>query len=355
MPVDAIEMPTVLRTIDAMVAARKPFLISTPNINFLVNHQLDDNFRDSLLVSDLCPADGMILVWIARLMGVPIKARVAGSDIFNSLKAGRNSQSRLKLFLFGGSDGVAAAASKTLNTNPGGLRCVGWDNPGFGTVSELSRDEIINKINASDADIVVASLGAAKGQAWLLRNHERLRIPIRAHFGAAINFEVRKVKRAPVWMRNIGLEWLWRIKEEPHLWRRYAHDGYMLLRLLLTRGMPLAIETRWQQLMCRSSKRGLLIKRMHDDDRIILSLSGDATAAHAEKASAWFRDAVTMKKKIVVDFSNTHVIDARFLGLLLMLRKRLKGQGTSPKFVGLSPRLMRTFRFHGLGFLFSTS
>lgn len=354
MPVDAIEMPAVLRSIETAAATLRSFLISTPNLNFLVNYKRDAEFRNSLLLSDLCPVDGMLLVWIARLIGIPIKTRIAGSDIFESLKTGTRSGSRLKVFLFGGGSGVAAAASRALNVNSAGLRCVGWDYPGFGTVDEMSRDDIIEKINASDADFLVASLGAKKGQAWLQRNHDRLGIPIRAHLGAVLNFEAGTIERAPAWMRNLGLEWLWRIKEEPYLWRRYVYDGCVLLHLLVTRAMPLAIETWWQRLMSRHSGRGLLIRRHHDGDRIVLNLAGDAIASHVEKATAWFRDAVTMQKQIVVNFSGTRVVDARFLGLLLMLKKRLNEQGTEPKFVGLSPRLMRIFRFHGLEFLLST-
>jgi N-acetylglucosaminyldiphosphoundecaprenol N-acetyl-beta-D-mannosaminyltransferase len=352
-PVDAIEMQAALRTIEAVAAVRKPFLISTPNINFLVNNQLDASFRDSLLLSDLCPADGAILVWVARFMGIPIKARVAGSDILNLLDSGKNLRRRLKVFFFGGRNGVAAAASNALNLNSLGLQCVGWDFPGYGSVAELSHDEIINKINASGADIIVASLGAAKGQAWLLKNHERLLIPIRAHLGAAINFITGGVKRAPNWMQRHGLEWVWRIKEEPHLWRRYMRDSSVLLQLLLTRAVPLAIET-WLQRFARADRGSdLLVKRIHGRNRIILNLSGDATVLHVEKASAWFRDVVTANQQVVVDFSSTRTVDARFLGLLLMLRKRLKAQGSGLELVGLSPRLMRTFRLNGLGFLFS--
>ena len=87
LPIDALDMPMILRRIDAAAASRSPFLISTPNLNFLVNSRSDSEFRESVLDSDLCPADGMPVVWIARLIGVPIRQRVSGSDIFEALKA----------------------------------------------------------------------------------------------------------------------------------------------------------------------------------------------------------------------------------------------------------------------------
>ena len=108
MPVDAIEMHAVLRRIESAAAGRTPFLISTPNLNFLVNSQWDRDFRESLILSDLCTADGMPIIWIAWLTGIPIKNRIAGSDIFDALKAEHSSAHPLKIFLFGGAEGVAS-------------------------------------------------------------------------------------------------------------------------------------------------------------------------------------------------------------------------------------------------------
>src|SRR5262249_47191044 len=157
--------------------------------------------------SDLSPTDGMPIVWIARLFGLPIRRRVAGSDIFFALKTEHSFAHPMKLFLFGGADGVAVKAAKVLNDGLGGLRCGGLRNPGFGTVEEMSRDDLIQEINSSGADFLVASLGAKKGQLWLRRNHDRLQVPIRAHLGATLNFQAGTVKRAPLIMRKLGVEW----------------------------------------------------------------------------------------------------------------------------------------------------
>jgi len=350
-PVDAIEMPAVLRRIETAAASRVPFLISTPNLNFLVNSQSDSDFRESLFLSDLCPADGMSIVWIARLVGVPIKHRIAGSDFFDKLKAEYNSAKPLKVFLFGGAEGVAATASRALNARPGGLYCVGSLCPGFGSIEEMSRHDIIDHINSSNADFLAVSLGAKKGQSWLMRNHHRLLIPIRAHLGASINFQAGTLRRAPPIMREFGLEWLWRIKEEPYLWRRYWNDGSVLLRLLLTRVLPLAIWTWWLQLKHKRHGQDLIITQALSHESVTVSLSGPATDRHVDRIITAFNDAIATKKPIVIDFSNTHVVDARFLGLLLMLRKKVKGSGANPIFAGLSPGLKGVFRLSGLGFL----
>ena len=99
-PVDAIDVLGVLHRIEEAVANGKSFLISTPNLNFLVSSQTDVEFRKSLLMSDLCPVDGVPIVWIARLLGIPINRRVAGSDIFEALKSRDKLSHPSRIFLF---------------------------------------------------------------------------------------------------------------------------------------------------------------------------------------------------------------------------------------------------------------
>lgn len=351
-PIDAIDMPIVLDTIQGAATNGTPFLISTPNLNFLVNSLSDPEFRELLLRSDLCPTDGTPILWIARLLGIPIKRRIAGSDIFEAMKTRSNVDRPLKIFIFGSTERVVSALAQRLNYSSSGLKCVGWACPGFVGVDELSKDEFINLINASDADFLVAALGAQKGQQWLLRNHERLRVPLRAHLGATINFQAGAIKRAPYVVRKFGLEWLWRVKEEPHLFGRYWHDGSVLLRLLLTRVLPLAIGSRGRLFR---TKRGhdFVILPVHNPSRVTLAISGDATAAAVPLAADAFRKAMAAFKAIDVDLSRTLAVDARFFGLLLMLRKQQKDRGLTLNFVGMSKALTRQFKYNGLEYLLS--
>jgi N-acetylglucosaminyldiphosphoundecaprenol N-acetyl-beta-D-mannosaminyltransferase len=349
LPFDAIGMREVLRRIESAAPGQTPFLIATPNLNSLVISELDRDFRELLLLSDLCTADGMPIIWIAWLIGIPIKNRIAGSDIFDALKAEHSTAHPLKMFLFGGPEGVAEAASRALNSQPSGVYCGGWFYPGFGSVEEMSRDDIIDNINSSGADFLVASLGNQKGHLWLQRNHYRLSIPVRAHLGATLNFQAGTVRRAPPIMRKFGLEWLWRIKEEPYLCRRYWNDGRVLLRLLFTHVLPFAFWAWWLRLRYERSE-DLIITQAHGCDAVTLSLSGPANARDVDKAISAFREAIATKKQIALDFSNTCAIDARFLGLLLMLKKKLKNAGAAPNFVGLSPNLKKIFRLNGLDF-----
>jgi N-acetylglucosaminyldiphosphoundecaprenol N-acetyl-beta-D-mannosaminyltransferase len=350
-PIDAVDVKSVICTMRSAVVAAKPFLISTPNLNFLVASQSDPEFRESLLMSDLCPVDGTPIVWIARLLGIPIKRRVAGSDIFEGLKVGHHAVEPSSVFLFGGSPGVVEAAAKVLNSESKGIHCVGHFYPGYGSIDEMSSQSVIDSINASRADFLVASLGAKKGQEWLMKNRHRLRVPVRSHLGATINFQAGTVKRAPLWIRRVGLEWLWRIKEEPYLWRRYRDDGRVFLKLMLTSVLPLVLNTQWRRIKLHGKKESLSIRTTEKSDFFQITLQGAATIEAVTNVTPPFQKALSTRKPVNIDVSGVSVIDARFFGLLLMLRKQLIQQGLTLKFCGLTSRVLRSFRLNRFCFL----
>ena len=349
-PIDATDMAAVLQKTNSAAASGSIFFISTVNLNYLVTSQVDADFRESLLLSDLCSADGMPVVWVARLLGVPVKARVAGSDMFDELRSMQRS-APLKVFLFGSGQGVAAAACGKINAEHGGLVCVGSYYPGFGSIDDMSTDAIITLINSSKADFLVVALGSKKGQAWLLKNYGRLKIPVRAHLGATAGFQAGTVKRAPRWMQKLGIEWFWRILEEPQLWRRYCNDGLVLAQLLLTRVLPLMALRAWHTFRRRRERDVFFIESTEDQESVVLRPKGLADAKHINAAVSSFRAAMTVNKHIVINFAGTRLIDTRFLGLLLMLHKQLSGRGFRLTFTAVPPHIRRLFRLNGFEFL----
>jgi N-acetylglucosaminyldiphosphoundecaprenol N-acetyl-beta-D-mannosaminyltransferase len=349
-PVDAVNMASTLDRITAAATGRKPFLISTINLNFLVTSQSDEQFRESILRSDLCTADGMPIIWIARILGIPISARIAGSDVFAALKGRQHPARRLKVFLFGGANGVAAKACEKINAEHSSLFCTGWRDPGFVNIDDMSTETHLNEINSSKADFLALALGAKKGQEWLLRNHDRVQIPVRVHLGATINFQAGTLTRAPKFMQKSGLEWLWRILQEPKLWRdRYRNDGFALLRLLVTRVIPLRALERWNRESSRN--QGLAVASSENNNGIVLGLNGSAIAANLEVALSYFRRAVAAQMPVIIDLTDTRRIDARFFGLLLMVDKILKRQHLALTFAGASSQIERAFRLNGFSYL----
>jgi N-acetylglucosaminyldiphosphoundecaprenol N-acetyl-beta-D-mannosaminyltransferase len=212
----------------------------------------------------------------------------------------------------------------------------------------MSSPNIIDEINASGADLIAVFFGAEKAQAWLLHNHWRLRPPVRAQFGATINFEAGTVRRAPPMLRSTGFEWLWRIKEEPYLWRRYWSDGKALLAMLVTSVLPLMLSERRLRNLNKLS-----IARREDHGSVTIALSGAAVAAHVDVAIEQLREALDSGKRLTVDVSNTQYVDARFFGLFLIVRKQLASRGQKLLFTGASAGLRRIFRLNRFEFLLS--
>jgi N-acetylglucosaminyldiphosphoundecaprenol N-acetyl-beta-D-mannosaminyltransferase len=351
MPIDALDRVSVLKKIVYAAETKQTFLLATPNVNFLMMSLRDVDFRESLMHSDLCAADGMPIIWLSRLLGIPINERVSGSDLFDLIRTNGSVSNPLRVFLVGGGEGVAEKVCGILNSRPSGIHCVGWLNPGFGTVAEMSGEDTIAAINGSNADLLAVFFSARKAQAWLLHNHARLRVPVRGQFGATINYQAGTVRRAPRILQRLGFEWLWRIKEEPYLWRRYLRDGISLINLVVFRILQIAAGLWWR----RRQKGELVLTWLEDCNSVVVTLVGHATKAHIAEAIVCFRRAINSNRQVVIDVSKTETIDPRFFGLLLMLRRGLAKSGRSLSFRGQSKRIVRLFRLHQFAFLLETT
>lgn len=348
-PIDAVGMNSVIEIVRAAAMSRAPFMISTVNVNFLIKSATDRAFRRSVLQSELCTADGMPVVWLAKMLGIPVKERLAGSDMFQAFRQNRGAP--LGVFIFGGQEGVADRLCNQLAAENGGLGCAGWHYPGFGSIEEMSTKANIDKINESGAQFLAVALGAAKGQAWLVNNRDQIHVPVRVHLGASINFEAGILKRAPRLWRNLGLEWLWRIKEEPHLWRRYFGDGIALGRLLVSRFLPLFILQLFDKGHGQLVSAPLQITQAEAADKLIMSVSGAAVRSNVHAAIERFQTALDCHKNVTINLAGTVLLDYRFLGLLLMLNKALTEQSLSLKLESVPAAIARRLRFNGFGFL----
>jgi N-acetylglucosaminyldiphosphoundecaprenol N-acetyl-beta-D-mannosaminyltransferase len=316
LPFDAVDMAGALQRVRKAAIERVPCFISTPNLNFLIGCRADSGFRDSVVHSDLSIADGMPLVWMARLLAVPITQRVAGSDLFAQL--GKGLTAPLRVYFFGGAPGVAQTACQRLNEAAPGLVCAGFESPGFGSIADMSGDQSIEKINASRPDFLVVSLGAKKGQAWIEHNRARIAAPVISHLGAVVNFIAGTVKRAPGWVQKSGLEWLWRIKEEPGLWRRYFRDGLALLDLLVTRVVPYAWFLRRRQVDADELAKAA-VDMKEDAQCCVVHLRGAWTKRNIGPLRDCFAKAVVAGQDVRLEMSGVTYIDSAFVGLVTLL------------------------------------
>jgi N-acetylglucosaminyldiphosphoundecaprenol N-acetyl-beta-D-mannosaminyltransferase len=342
-PVDALSLVEATDILIGKLRSRSKTIWSTPNLNNLVAARSDDRFRDVLAVSDLSTIDGMTLVLLARMLKIPISERVAGSSVFERLMF--DSAEAIDVYFFGGANGTAFRACQRLANLSKTMRCVGYHSPGFGPIESMSSDSILAEINGTHADMLVLSLGTQRGHEWLRLNAHRLSVPILTHLGSVINFVAGTIRRAPNLMQKFGLEWLWRIVEEPYLAPRYAKDFLALLRLLICNLVPV---------ICFR-----LAARILGEDRLSPQLRVEATANERTMhfKGAWHynslqpvRDALSEaavnSANLRLDFSEISHITTEFLGLLMLARGYQARCGRKFCIVSTRPKIRRLFRLN---------
>lgn len=314
LPFDVTTLEEVRQAIFAAAGRREQLVFATPNVNFIAQAARNPVFREDVLRAGLSLADGMPVVWLGRMLGIPFSDRIAGSDLLDSLI--RNPGPRpLRVFFFGGEPGAAEQATRAINRDGGGLVAVGAHYPGFAGIEAMSSEAVIDAINQSGADLLVVALGAAKGHRWIEANRRRLTVPVISHLGAAINFVGGRVRRAPRLMHRLGLEWLWRIKEEPALFRRYARDGWFLAERFVAFAVP-------EYLRLRLGNRR--------DSRLTVGPATDGSLCAKVEGRFRAADAQAVPRAVTrIELRNVTCVDAAAVGWLYAARYR-RGAGAAP-------------------------
>ena len=320
LPVDNLTLEGTKQLLHKKAKLHYNTVLSTINVNWVVQSFKDPAFRAAIINSDIVTLDGKPLLWLARLLGYPMTETVAGSTLIQELHQDKTADTKLSIFLFGGESDAAEQALKQINKDQGGLHAVGALNPGFGTVEEMSTDTIIAAINKTKPDILLVALGAKKGTQWIERNRDRLEVKIISHLGATINFLAGTVRRAPQLTQKIGLEWAWRILQEPQLFVRYASDGLILLRTLIARF------SFWryylsQEKQTRIRPADTATTSSEDIQEFRVSFGRNLRRTNDSKLEEILMTLATTKKNVVFSYKQTEFIDGAVAGLLLILEK----------------------------------
>ena len=206
-------------------------LVVTPNVDHVLRCQKSPELGRLYGTAALSLADGMPIVWLSRLIGNNLPARVTGADLLPALCRAA-SREQLSVFLFGGPPGAADGAAQSLRAISPGLVIHTYCPPFGFEQNQLENSKAIAAINAAGADILFVGLGSPKQELWLGRWRSRLQVAVALGVGAAIEFEAGTVARAPKWMQNAGLEWLFRFMTDPvRLAGRYL-SNIMFLRVI---------------------------------------------------------------------------------------------------------------------------
>jgi len=232
--IDNLNQAEALVRIEDLLAKKRFGYIVTPNAQHLALLQKDVEFKKIYDEADLVLADGMSIVFALRMLGNPLKEKCSGADMFKDIIDLTAAQNK-NLFILGGTDGSetkAVAKAKQLHPR---LR-IGSYSPSQGFERDpVESHAILKKIKAHRTDVLFMCVGSPKSEKWIYRNRESLGGCLAFPLGDALNFFAGVKNRAPKWMRDSGLEWLYRFTREPHrLWRRYL-IGNMSFALIFGR------------------------------------------------------------------------------------------------------------------------
>jgi N-acetylglucosaminyldiphosphoundecaprenol N-acetyl-beta-D-mannosaminyltransferase len=219
--VDPFTLCSALDAIAELIASQEGGAVFTPNVDHVVKAERHAAFRDAYARADLRLADGMPIVWAARLLGSPLPEKVSGSDLIVPL-ARMAADRQWRVYLLGGGAGVAAEAGEKM-AHELDVRLVGTDAPSIDADGGSdTADETLDRIRAARPDLLLVAFGAPKQELWIDRYGEHIAPAVAVAVGGSLDFFTGRVRRAPAWMSRVGLEWLYRLLQEPgRMWRRY--------------------------------------------------------------------------------------------------------------------------------------
>jgi exopolysaccharide biosynthesis WecB/TagA/CpsF family protein len=198
--------------------------IAATGMHGMVEAQHDSDFKRILNATDLVVPDGMPLVWLARRRGYRLRQRVYGPDLM--LAFCNEAERKYRHFFYGGESGVAERLAESLHRRFPEMQIAGIYSPPFRPLTVNEDDEIIAQISSASPDVLWVGLGTPKQERWMFEHARRIKVPVMVSVGAAFDLLSGRRKQAPRWLRDHGLEWLFRLVQEPRrLWRRYLLGG----------------------------------------------------------------------------------------------------------------------------------
>jgi len=219
-PVHAVQIPEVVSQIRAWIRSDvSGRYIAVTGMHGIAESQSDEDYRQALDAADLVVPDGMPLVWLGRWHGHPLKRRVYGPELMETFC--KETGSTFRHFFYGGAPGTAELLADSMRQRYG-IVVAGTYCPPFRPLTQQEQEQVASCVNEVYPDILWVGLSTPKQEKWMHQTRNDLSVPVMLGVGAAFDFHSGKTRQAPMWMRENGLEWLFRLLSEPRrLWRRY--------------------------------------------------------------------------------------------------------------------------------------
>ena len=229
--IDNLTMEETLRTVEGFIASGQPHQHVVVNVDKLVKASRDPELRRIINDCALVNVDGMPVVWASRLLGKPLKERVAGVDLFEALMR-RAGEKGWRVFLFGARDEVVGEVAATYRRKYPQLVLAGWRH-GYWQ-GEAEEAGVAAQLRDAHPDLLFVAISSPKKEQFLGRWQAEMRVPFAMGVGGTFDVAIGRVKRAPPWMQKAGLEWFYRFLQEPRrMFRRYFIDDMAFIWLLI--------------------------------------------------------------------------------------------------------------------------
>jgi N-acetylglucosaminyldiphosphoundecaprenol N-acetyl-beta-D-mannosaminyltransferase len=236
LPVDDVTMAEAVAIIDGFIATREVHQHVVVNVAKVVQAHRDPALRSIIEACDLVTADGQPIVWASRWLGTPLRERVAGIDLMDHLLA-RADERRYRVYLLGARTDVVRTVAERVQLEHPGVAVVGWHDGYWDPADEAS---VVTAISEARPDILFVAITSPRKEQFLARWKDVIGAPLVMGVGGSFDVYAGAVRRAPAWVQRMGLEWLYRVWQEPRrMWRRYAGDAprfaWIVLRARLGR------------------------------------------------------------------------------------------------------------------------
>jgi N-acetylglucosaminyldiphosphoundecaprenol N-acetyl-beta-D-mannosaminyltransferase len=229
-PVDALTMEETIYLIDKSIIEKRPIHHVVINAAKVVNAKKDPALKESIVSCDIINADGQAIVWASRLFNTPLPERVAGIDLMESLVK-LSVQKKYRIFFLGATEGIVNTVVNFYSNQYGKDIIAGYRNGYFKKDEEPA---LARQISDSNADILFVAMSSPKKEIFLNTYKDQIQIPFIMGVGGSFDVVAGHVKRAPIWMQKSGLEWFYRVLQEPkRMWKRYLFGNSEFIYLVL--------------------------------------------------------------------------------------------------------------------------
>ncbi len=350
-PVDDLNMDEALARIEDFIAVGretgKTHQIATVNADFAVNASKDPELRYLLQEADMATADGMPLVWGARLLGVPMEGRVTGSDMVPAL-AELAAEKGYSIYFFGAVEGIAQKAADILQEKHPDLIVAGVCSPPFQPVIDMDM-ALMDDIRNAKPDILLVALGNPKQEKWIGMYGEHVGVPVMIGIGASLNFIAGEEKRAPRWMQKYGFEWIYRLVLNPRrLWKRYVVDLFAFAVFFMRQ---------WRLMQ----KGNISSPLLPTDDSVIveetavLNIHGRLTIENRTSFVEKGEEALAETPFIIINMSEATFLDSTALGALVGLAKQARDMDGKLWLTAVPKNIHQTLKLMRLDLFFEIS